>query len=251
MLDVGSSQEMPTFSHELLGNIKQRRLAIPPENLVIGEYRRDPQRIGRPVTQAEIAEALEISREWYCAFENGRCPDVSPELIRKVALAFYDRRTERRVRWRQEAAFVADLAEMRRYVKRIASASTFLEAASEAIETGSKLLSVTCVGIITLEGGGSEMNGRAVGPQAHFWKPLCDRVVRDAHSALRRGGVGVNEYVPTADEVAADPSVVLTFESPSSQSDYEYACSSDLWRDFNGDLNVRSVIAVPLRDRSG
>jgi len=240
-----------SVAYELLRDMKSRRRAIPPEARLIGEYKRGARRIGRPVTQEELAEALGISREWYCALENGKFSDVSPELIGKVALVLYDRRIGRRVRWQREATLVADLAVVRRYVKRISSASNYLDAALQAIETGSKLLGASCVGIIGLEYGAGEIRGHAVGPRARFWNPLCDRVVREAHRPLRRGGVGVMEYVPTANEVAADPSILLAFESPDGRHDYEYACSSELWRDFNGDLGARSVIAAPLRDRSG
>jgi transcriptional regulator with XRE-family HTH domain len=246
-----SDRKMPTFSHELLANLKRRRHSIEPESLVIGEYRREPWRVGRPVTQEEIADVLKISREWYCALENGRCTEVSPDLITRVLLALYDKRTARRVRWQREAASVVDHSELRRYIKRVSSVSSYLEAALQAIETGSKLLAVTCVSIVSFETGGGEISGHAHGPQARFWKPLCDRIVQDAHRPLRTGGLGVSECVPTVDEVATDPSVLLTFESPGSQHDYEYACSPELWRDFNGDLGIRSAIVLPLRDRLG
>jgi transcriptional regulator with XRE-family HTH domain len=242
---------MAPIPNEFLRKLKERRQSTPPDAPFIGEYGREARRIGRPVTQEEIAEALGISREWYCALENGKCTDVSPELIMKIVCAFYDRRAARRVLRQLDDGPAATLGELRSYVKRIRSASTYFDAAVEAIETGCKLLSVTCVAVINLEGKGGEIPGHAIGPQARFWKPLCDRMVRDAHRALRRGGVGVNEYVPTADEVSADPSVVLSFDSPEPDCDYEYVCSSDLWHDFNGDLGVRSVIAVPLHDRDG
>lgn len=232
--------------------MKQQRQSIPPEAVVIGEYKRLRQRIGRPVTQEEVAEAIGVSREWYCRLENGKYTDATPELVKKIASALHDRRTARRVQWAIDDGATANLADVRRYVKRISSASTYFDAAVEAIETGAGLLSTTCVSIINLEVGSPEPYGHAVGPRARFWTPLSHRICRDAHSALRHGGVGVSEYVPTVDEVVADPSVVLTFEQPSDcHRDYEYECTPDLWREFNRELGVRSVIAAPLRDRNG
>lgn len=242
---------MPSFPHELLHDMRQRRQAIPARAPVIGDYVRAPGRVGRPVTQEELAEALKISREWYCALENGRCAEISAELARKIAHLLYDRRVARQVQALIRAGPVVSLVEMRRYVKRVAVAPSYYDAAVEAIETASRLLAVDCVSVINLEEPGG-IRGRAIGPRSPFWKPLCDSVVHDAHRALRNGGVGVSEYIPTADEGARDPSVLLSFESPSAcHDDYEYECPADIWREFNADVGVRSVIAVPLLDRQG
>jgi DNA-binding XRE family transcriptional regulator len=243
---------VPTFPYQLLGEVKKRRLAIPADALFIGEYKRQSQRIGRSVTQAELAKALNITREWYCALENGNLTAISSELATKLARTLFDRRSARRVEWKLEETTLASLSEIRRYVKRISAASTYLDAAIEAIETGSRLVSANCVSVINLESSNSELFGHAIGPRARFWKPLGDRIVRDAHRTLQNGGVGISEYIPTADEVAANASVVLSFTSPSEcHEDYDYECSSELWRDFNGELGMRSSIALPLRDRSG
>jgi len=244
--------------YELLGDIKQRRHAIPPEAPIIGEYKRRPQRIGRPVTQEELAEALGITREWYCNLENGKCADASPELIKKIAVALHDRRAARRMQWGNEDPTVPSLADFRQYISRIASASTFFDAAVEAMETASRLLQNSCVSVITLDGigAGGEPLRHAVGPRARFWKPICDTVFRDAHRALRYGGVGISENIPTAGEIADDIPLVLTFErisdygSSNYDSKYEYECSPEVWRDFNGDLEIRSAIIAALRDGS-
>jgi DNA-binding XRE family transcriptional regulator len=239
------------FPHEQLHDIKQRRQAILPDSRAIGTFLRLPQYVGRAVTQEELAETLGISREWYCALENGKCTNASPELVSKIVRALYDRREARRFEWNPKDVAAMSLAEIRRYMKRISSASNYVDAALEAIATGNRLLATTCVGVINFESDG-KIYGHAFGPREHLWKPLCDEVVRDAHRALRAGGVGVNDNIPTADDVLASPSVFLSFESPTEcHSDYDYECSSDRWRDFNGDLGIRSVIAVALRDRHG
>lgn len=232
--------------------MRQRRQAIPPQAQVVGDYVRSRERVGRPVTQEELAEALKISREWYCALENGRCAEISAELARKIALLLYDRRVARQVQARfQDGSVVVSLVEMRRYVKRLTAAPTYYDAALEAIETGARLLAVDCVSVFNLEEAGG-IRGRAVGRRSRFWKPLCDDIVHDAHRALRNGGVGVSEYIPTADEAARDPSVLLAFASPTAcHDDYEYECPADVWREFNADVRVRSVIAAPLLDRQG
>jgi DNA-binding XRE family transcriptional regulator len=243
---------MGSSLYELFGDFKQRRQAIPPEAVSIGEYQRRPRRVGRPVTQGELAEAIGVSREWYCSIENGKSMEASPELLRKISTALHDRRKVRQMQWGPDETLVANLAEVRRYVKRVSSAATYFDAAVEAIETGAQLLRATSVSVLSLETSAEEPSKHAVGPKARFWKPLCDRIVRDAHGALREGGVGINEDLPTVDEVAAIPSVVVTFErSSGTLGDYEYECTPDVWEEFSADLSVRSVIAVPLRDRDG
>ena len=244
--------------YELLGDIRQRRQAIPPEASLIGEYKRRPQRIGRPVTQEELAEALGITREWYCNLENGKSADASPELIKKIAVALHDRRAARRMQWGYEDPTVPSLAEVRQFISRVAGASTYFEAAVEAMETASRLLKNSCVSVITLDdtGAGGEGLRHAIGPRARFWKPACDLVFREAHRALRYGGVGISENIPAADQIADDTPLVLTFErisdfgSSNYDSKYEYECSPEVWREFNGDLEIRSAMIVALRDGS-
>lgn len=243
---------MQAYPFDLLCDLKARRQAIPAQAPSIGEHRRDPRRIGRPVTQAELAELFGVSREWYCALENGNWREASPELLGRITLALHGRRAARSLERELHNTSVPRLADIAGYIKRVSAASSFMEAAVEAIETGTALLGVTSVSVINLLDGEDEPTGVAVGPRARFWRPLCDRVVADAHKALKHGGIGVSEYVPTVEEVAADPAVLLTFEHPSrTQNDYQYECATDLWRDFNVDVHVRSVIALPLRDRSG
>ena len=249
--DEEALRDVPRFPHELLHDMRQRRQAIPPRATVIGNYVRTPGRVGKPATQEELAEALAISREWYCTLENGRCADISVELASKIAHLLYDRRMARQLRAGIQEGSVVSIADMRRYVQRVAAASTYFDAAVEAMETGARLLAVDCVSVINFEETGS-IRGRAVGRRSRYWKPLCDRVVHDAHRALRDGGVGVNECVPTAEEGARDPSVLMSFESLSSEhNDYQYECPAEVWRDFNREVGVRSVIATPLMDRTG
>jgi transcriptional regulator with XRE-family HTH domain len=243
---------MRSSIYDLLGDIKQRRQAIPPEAVVIGEYQRRPQRIGRPVTQEELAEALGISREWYCNLENGKCTEASPELVKKIALALHDRRATRRMQPGGEHSPLPSLAEFRHYIGRVAAASSYFDAAVEAMETATRFLRTTCLGAVDLDGD-AEWH-YAVGSHARFWTPFCAGVFHDAHRTLRHGGVGVRERLPSAEEVAHDDDVVITFErisddgSTSFDSKYEYACTSEVWREFNAALQIRSVIVVALRD---
>ena len=64
--------------------LKQSRMRLSPQTRSIGSLRRRQVRIGRAVTQEEIAEAIGVSRVWYAMIESGR-GDVSPRLLPRIA----------------------------------------------------------------------------------------------------------------------------------------------------------------------
>jgi transcriptional regulator with XRE-family HTH domain len=51
----------------------------------LGSNARHPNRIGKRLTQEEVAEAAGITREWYAALERGRQVRVSPVVLSRVA----------------------------------------------------------------------------------------------------------------------------------------------------------------------
>ena len=63
----------------------------------LGSKARHPRRVGKRVTQEEVAEAAGITREWYAALERGRQIRVSPVVLSRIAdtLAMTDE--ERRI----------------------------------------------------------------------------------------------------------------------------------------------------------
>jgi transcriptional regulator with XRE-family HTH domain len=54
----------------------------------VGPYTRRENRIGRPFTQEEVAEALDVSRQWYAALELGSSVRPSTTLIDRIATLF-------------------------------------------------------------------------------------------------------------------------------------------------------------------
>ncbi len=75
------------MEHQLKHFLRQHRSAIPPETRTLGSHERLPRRLGRPVTQEELAEAVGISRVWYCLLESGRDISVSTRLLDRLARA--------------------------------------------------------------------------------------------------------------------------------------------------------------------
>jgi transcriptional regulator with XRE-family HTH domain len=67
--------------------LKRHRRALRPQTLTLGDCRRVPARIGRPVTQEEVAEALDVSRTWYALLESGAAR-ASAALANRIARVF-------------------------------------------------------------------------------------------------------------------------------------------------------------------
>jgi DNA-binding XRE family transcriptional regulator len=65
-------------AQSLAAFLRLRRSKIPPGTERLGAYVRLPNRVGKPVTQEEIAEAIGVTRTWYSKLETS--DDVHPSL---------------------------------------------------------------------------------------------------------------------------------------------------------------------------
>ncbi len=68
--------------------LKQSRLGIPKSAFWIGDFRRLGNRIGKTVTQEELAEAIGVSRTWYGLLEAGYPVHASLSLMDRICRAF-------------------------------------------------------------------------------------------------------------------------------------------------------------------
>jgi fumarate hydratase, class II len=85
MQSVVLEAERNTSMHVFL---KGRRASIPRDARSLGPYERLPQRVGRPVTQAEIAEAIGVSRVRYSSFESETGCHPSLRVLEQLAVTF-------------------------------------------------------------------------------------------------------------------------------------------------------------------
>jgi transcriptional regulator with XRE-family HTH domain len=69
----------------LSGLLRRCRARLKPECRSFGPYLRLPIRVGKAVTQEELAEAVGISRQWYARLESEQHTVVSPSLLARVA----------------------------------------------------------------------------------------------------------------------------------------------------------------------
>jgi transcriptional regulator with XRE-family HTH domain len=67
------------------GLLKQCRARIRPECASLGTFLRLPTRLGKSVTQEEVAEAAGISRAYYAMLENDHAPHVSTQVLNRIA----------------------------------------------------------------------------------------------------------------------------------------------------------------------
>ena len=74
------------IGHERLSTfLRSCRARVPRECASLGDFRRLPSRVGKPVTQHEVAEACGISRQWYVLMENDRSVRVSGKVLHRIA----------------------------------------------------------------------------------------------------------------------------------------------------------------------
>jgi transcriptional regulator with XRE-family HTH domain len=72
----------PSETARFLKFLRQR---IDPEARHLGVCARLPHRLGKRVTQQEIAEAIGVSREWYTVLETAPTARTSPALLKRLA----------------------------------------------------------------------------------------------------------------------------------------------------------------------
>jgi DNA-binding XRE family transcriptional regulator len=77
--------------------LRECRKRFPAQATALGSYRRLPDRIGRSVTQEEVAEAIGISRAWYATLESGAARSSSRRLLNQIAMVFSLTSEDRRV----------------------------------------------------------------------------------------------------------------------------------------------------------
>jgi transcriptional regulator with XRE-family HTH domain len=83
-VDLQQSNERFPRSGELHRFVREQRMQLAPESHCLGEFPRLPNRIGKRVTQEEVAEYLGISRGWYARFEAGSAAGFSVSLLRRL-----------------------------------------------------------------------------------------------------------------------------------------------------------------------
>jgi DNA-binding XRE family transcriptional regulator len=92
---VSTMSSCPVEEHFSAGDfLKDRRRQLSAMTPAIGPHPRPKCRIGRTVTQEEVAEAIGVSRVWYALIEAGR-GDVSPRLLGRIADALMLGRDDR------------------------------------------------------------------------------------------------------------------------------------------------------------
>jgi transcriptional regulator with XRE-family HTH domain len=127
--------------------LRDARRAIPPEAASLGHVLRLPWRVGKAVSQEEVAEAVGISRVWYNRLEAGRSVRISVALLHRIANTLMLNDTQRAELFPFAPAEISSRAielrhgsvleacgRIRRSAKRLWSASSVEEALTIAAE---------------------------------------------------------------------------------------------------------------------
>jgi DNA-binding XRE family transcriptional regulator len=80
--------------------LTQLRRRIDPATQTLGDYERLRSRIGRPITQEELAEAVGVSRGWYARLESGKNAQPSVSMLHRIAEALKTSAAERAILFR-------------------------------------------------------------------------------------------------------------------------------------------------------
>jgi transcriptional regulator with XRE-family HTH domain len=127
--------------------LRDARRLVPPAATSLGMVVRHPGRIGKPLSQEEVAEAVGVSRVWYAMLESGRPARPSVAVLQRVAdvlglteerrlclLALARPELSTSIFDRRHAAIIEATARMRRSAKRLWTASNVEEALTIAAE---------------------------------------------------------------------------------------------------------------------
>ncbi|HZY98249.1 MAG TPA: helix-turn-helix transcriptional regulator [Candidatus Baltobacteraceae bacterium] len=79
----------------LAAYLRRCRTRIPPQVTRLGSYDRLPSRIGKSVTQEEVAEAIDVTRTWYGRLETDAGVYPSLTLLNRIASALMLKPIER------------------------------------------------------------------------------------------------------------------------------------------------------------
>jgi transcriptional regulator with XRE-family HTH domain len=139
----GAEEHAP---EQLGGLLKRCRAHIGQERASLGPYLRLPVRVGKVITQEEVAEAVGISRQWYGLLESNHRVRVSSAVLTRIADALMMDATERAALFRlavpelrssltdTSAALLYAWGSLRRVMVRLWTATTEAEALTLARE---------------------------------------------------------------------------------------------------------------------
>ncbi len=234
----------------------------------------------------EVAELAGVSPEWYRWFESGRPMGVSQRFVARLARALsldasdetmlhilsfrelYQAGTASQLSDETDASLrfsQLDIAEarcqrsahdgtlrafsnLRHFLRKAASVSSFEDAASLAADTAQAILVPNCITVLCLNRSEPGLWDYAIGPKSNHWTGLHSRVAYDAHCVpLCHGGIGSSEYLLSVEELAEENTALNSFKrSEYEPTPYNYECAVEVWRDFNVALRARSCILVPM-----
>lgn len=227
-------------SRRLGERLRSFRETLPPSTTCIGSVARHERKFGRPVSQEEIALALNVSRRYYIDLENGHLDHVSGTLASRVAdlLQLYGIARAELLAGR-EGVEVENTGHdhVYRFAKKWESYTSFSDALRAASDTLERIVKPTCAAVIaTLDN-----DEYGVGPREQYW--TLDHAQSMIEMMPPEPGVTVVECFPSYDEAAH-----LALKH-SMKGEYTHAFEQERYMRLQRDYQVRSGIMVPVFDK--
>jgi transcriptional regulator with XRE-family HTH domain len=200
---VTGLEEAEEQGAERLGSLLRRcRARLRADKASLGPYLRLPKRIGKPITQEEVAETVGISREWYTRMERDRHVRVSARVLSRLADALMMEPEERAAFFRlavpelnatsltdRATAILDAFGSLRHLMRRLWAATTEAEALSLVREHGKTMFSTDAIVTFTRLGEGhwartaNGDDGDERGERFHalIRQRCCEGIIDDFH----------------------------------------------------------------------
>jgi hypothetical protein len=222
--------------------------------------------------RSEVADLVGVSPGWYELFEMGTSDrNFSSAFVQRVAVALQLDSDEAATLYRlalPDVAAAAEvfersardgalhyLADVRSFARRIGHVSSFVEAATTALETVQSVLSPDCISVANLATVGDGQVGDtptaiAVGPRANVAGPVLARTVLSVNEPVAHGGAVLCENAPDNHDAKHHAAHAVRLLRPDGTFGVGvHDPKVDDYRDFNSALQQRSSIVVGLFDR--
>lgn len=202
-----------------------------------------PERVGKNVTQEEMAEVLGVSREWYARLESGKLSRVSREFaISASDRLLLDDATRRRLfNCTLSAAELIDRGRVGlravRFAKKVLSASSTAEAVQHGVEEVQSMVRPD----LTLAVGPEFSN--AAGPLAATVNDTTCELFLESNVGIPPALVAIARDVPLPD--ALDVPVVRTVVEEA-QATIEREFTRERYAEGVGELRARTGLHVPV-----
>jgi hypothetical protein len=140
------------------------------------------------------------------------------------------------------------LRQIRRFARKAAVASSFVEVAQLAVVTTHDVIAADGITSFSPDPSEEGSSSFVLGRRAPFWRRATQAAGYEQHRGLPSGRVAVSENVPLPEEIAG-PTTALAFEygEDDEAKRYAFEIATAQWHEINR-IRIRSGIVLSLRE---